>query len=78
MGRASADVGCTGGIPIALETWRIRKSRFQGVGDASRREVCNFAAPPFSTPPSAVPEGGFCGNRSLKLGVLRGPAIARD
>ena len=78
MGRASADVGCTGGIPIALQTRRIRKLRFQGMGDASRREVRNSVAPPFSTPPSAVPEGGFCENRGLKLGVLGGPAIARN
>ena len=52
--------------------------RAQGIGDASWREVCNFVAPPFSTPPSAVPEGGFCENRGLELGVLGGPAVARD
>ena len=63
-GRAPADVGCTGGIPIALEIWRIRKSRFQGVGDASRRVACDFVAPPFSSPPSAVPEGACCENRA--------------
>ena len=49
-----------------------------GHGRRVRGEVRNSVAPPFSTPPSAVPEGGFCENRGLKLGVLGGPAIARD